>query len=100
LSIAHAGRHYYYEGYRYERLADAVAYARRVRARQSPQKDQSSLARFDAVESPNASDRQLMLELSISLENGSFVFDGFRYDHLIDAANYARHRRQLSVKTL
>lgn len=35
LSIAPAGRYYAYAGYRYERLADAVAYAQLIRARQS-----------------------------------------------------------------
>ena len=30
LSIIRAGRHYLYDGYRYERLADAVAYAQVV----------------------------------------------------------------------
>lgn len=30
LSIIRAGRHYFYDGYRYERLADAVAYAQVV----------------------------------------------------------------------
>jgi hypothetical protein len=30
LSIFRAGRHYFYDGYRYERLADAVAYAHLV----------------------------------------------------------------------
>jgi hypothetical protein len=100
FSIAHQGRYYHYDGYRYERLADAVAYAQLVRARQTQQTDQSSLVKFAAAQSPNASDRQLMLELSISFENGTFVFEGYRYERLIDAANYARHCRQLSLKTL
>ena len=30
LSIIRAGRHYFYDGYRYERLSDAVAYAQVV----------------------------------------------------------------------
>jgi hypothetical protein len=30
LSIFRAGRHYFYDGYRYERLSDAVAYAQLV----------------------------------------------------------------------
>lgn len=33
LSIIQAGRHYYYDGYRYERLSDAVAYAQYVQGR-------------------------------------------------------------------
>jgi len=96
-SIVRQGRHYHYDGYRYERLADAVAYAQLGRARQSPQEDSSAFDRIDAVEPPNAVERELMLELSISFENDSFVFEGFRYDRLIDAANYARHRQQLAL---
>ena len=30
LSIFRAGRHYFYDGYRFERLSDAVAYAQLV----------------------------------------------------------------------
>jgi hypothetical protein len=93
-SISHEGRHYQFAEYRYERLADAVAYARLVGAPRAEQSDSPSLMRVDAVEAPQAADRQLMLELSISFERGSFVFAGFHYDRLIDAVNYARHRQQ------
>jgi hypothetical protein len=100
LSIEHEGRYYHFGGHRYERLEDAVAYAQLVGALPSRQRDSTAIKRFDAVEPSNAVERQLMLELSISFENGCFVFDGFRYDKLIDAANYARHCRQLGLKTL
>jgi len=99
-SIAHVGRYYHYDGYRYERLEDAVAYAQLVRARQSQRTDASAFTQIDAVEPPNAAERQLMADLSISFENGCFVWEDFRYDRLIDAANYARHRRQRGSKTL
>ena len=33
LSIIRGGRWYYYDGYRYERLSDAVAYAQLVQGR-------------------------------------------------------------------
>lgn len=95
MSIAHHGRHYYFDGYRYERLEDAVAYARIVRARQGPRLHSVQTGPMGAVESPSADDRELMLDLAIRFEGGSFIFEGFRYDRLIDAANYARHRRQL-----
>lgn len=100
LSIAHAGRYYHFRGHRYERLEDAVAYALLVGAQPSQQRDSAAIKRFDAVEPTNAVERQLMLELSISFENGCFVFEGYRYDRLIDAANYARHRRQVGLETL
>jgi hypothetical protein len=98
LSIRHHGRYYHFDGYRYERLADAIAYAQLVRARPLQRADRPAFMELDAIEAPNADDRQLMLELSISFENGSFEFEGFHYDRLIDAANYARHRQQLGLR--
>jgi hypothetical protein len=92
FSIVQYGRYYWCEGYRYELLADAVAYAQVIRARRARRAIPSLPTRFEIVELPNASDRQLMTELSIAFENGRFVFEGFRYDRLIDAANYARLR--------
>lgn len=97
MSIAHHGRHYYFDGYRYERLEDAVSYARLVRVRQAPRLRSAPFAPMGAVEPPSADDQELMLDLSIRFESGSFIFEGFHYDRLIDAANYARHRRQLSL---
>ena len=94
FSIVQYGQYYWFDNYRYEHLADAVAYAQVIRARRrAPRSNASSPTRFDIAELPNASDRQLMVELSITLENGCFVFDGFRYTNLIDAVNYARLRR-------
>jgi hypothetical protein len=101
LSITHHGRYYHFAGYRYERLVDAIAFAQLDRERPSLQRtDPPAFVQVDAVEVPTADDRQLMLDLSIAFENGSFVFEGFHYDRLIDAANYARHRRQLGSKAL
>jgi hypothetical protein len=33
LSITHAGQHYFYDGYRYDRLSDAVRHAQLVQGR-------------------------------------------------------------------
>lgn len=92
LAIIHGGRHYFYDGYSYERLADAIAYAQLVRG-QAHRHGPSSPIQFEAVGPLTASDRQLMLELSISFENGRFVFERFHYDRLADAASYARDHR-------
>ena len=102
LSITRHGRHYHFDGYRYELLSDAIVFAELVRARPSQPTQRSQQQAFetcDAVQAPSAADRQLMQELSISLENYSFIFEGFRYDKLIDAVNYARHRREIDSKT-
>jgi hypothetical protein len=92
LSIIRDGRQYLYDGYCYDRLSDAVAYAQLVRG-QARLPGPSSPMQFEVVDSPTAFDRQLMTELSISFENGRFVFEDYRYDRLSDAVNYARHRR-------
>jgi hypothetical protein len=34
--------------------------------------------------------RNLMTSLGIDFEDGFYRFEGFRYDNLVDAANYAR----------
>lgn len=98
LSIIRDGRQYLYDGYQYDRLADAIAYAQLVRG-QARQSGPSSPAHVESVvDSPTASDRQLMTELSIAFENGRFVFEGYRYDRLIDAVSYARHRSSSAAR--
>jgi hypothetical protein len=92
LSIIRDGRQYLYDGYCYDRLSDALAYAQRVRGQARPP-GPSSPAQSELVDSPTAFDRELMTELSISFENGRFVFAGFHYDRLADAASYARDHR-------
>jgi hypothetical protein len=92
LSIIRDGRQYLYDGYCYDRLSDALAYAQLVRGQARPP-GPSSPAQFESVGPLTASDRQLMLDLSISFENGRFVFEGYRYDRLSDAVSYAGHRR-------
>ena len=96
FSIRSRGRHYHYRGYRYERLADAVAYARIVHS--MPAQDVISSGGVDTVEWPDAADEELMAALSISFENGVYRFGGFRYDRLLDATNYAEHCKLRDAK--
>jgi hypothetical protein len=94
FSIYFDGRHYRYRGYRYDRVGDALAYARLMRSRH-PEEGSSITPSFDSVvPSPSDSDRQLMHQLSISFEAGVYRFAGFRYDNLTDAVNYARTCRR------
>lgn len=89
LGIGRDGPDYVYETYRYERLADAIAYAQLVRSR--------GLA--DVVPSPrpcrplvppSVADEALMASLGIQFDGRQFRFGSFRYDRLPDAVNYAR----------
>lgn len=95
FSIQYDGRRYVWNGYGYDRLADAVAYAGLMRPQWAHEGSAASLPRGHAAidlpsHSPSAVDRQLMAELSVSFEAGAYVFRGFRYDRLADAASYAR----------
>ena len=90
LSIHYDGRHYIFEAYRCDRLSEAVSYARLALAG-SPQADAPVRSACDkGVESPGESDRQLMHSLHISFRAGVYEFEGYHYDHLVDAVNYAR----------
>jgi hypothetical protein len=44
----------------------------------------------EVIESPSESDKQLMNVLHISFSAGVYEFEGYHYDHLVDAVNYAR----------
>jgi hypothetical protein len=97
FSIQYDGRHYRYCGYRYDRLEDAVDYARLMRARHSPVDDVQSFVSDGKVEIPDASDRQVMARLSISFKTGVYEFEGFHYDRLADAVSYAQLRRHIEA---
>lgn len=90
FSIYFDGRRYRYRGYRYERVADALAYARLMQARHSEEDLDVTASHDSVVQSPSDSDRRLMQQLSISFEAGVYRFAAFRYDDLADAVNYAR----------
>src|SRR5580765_1283782 len=90
FSIHHDGRHYVFEGYRYDRLADAVSYARLMRARSQRQQQPYRSGCEKIIEWPDALERKLMKALRISFSAGVYEFRGYRYDRLIDAVNYAR----------
>ena len=84
------GRHYGYNGYRYDQLADAVAYARLVRARPTQDDPGGPFRAVHQLAPPTDAERDLMVPLTITFDNGTYRFEGFRYDGLQDAVNYAR----------
>jgi hypothetical protein len=57
LSIIRGGRHYFYDGYQYDRLADAITYAQLVRG-QAGRPGPSSPTPVESVGLPTACDRQ------------------------------------------
>lgn len=92
-SIRFDGRRYQWHEYQYDRLADAVVYARLMHSR--PTQPHGNPLPVDVVlvdlpsPSPSPSDRRLMATLSIVFEADVYKFGGFRYDRLADAASYA-----------
>lgn len=93
FSIGFDGRQYDFGGYRYDRLADAVAYARQMRSRRAPDAAMATAPmpmRDEPLIAPSAADGRLMAALDISFVAGVYHFAGFRYERLNDAATHAR----------
>jgi hypothetical protein len=93
FSIAYNGRHYQYDGYRYDYLADAVNYARLQRSMPCGSDGSGPMPSAEVVEAPDESQRQLMAALAITLEDGVYHLGAYRYDRLADAVSYARRFR-------
>lgn len=100
LGIRHVGRFYRLCGYQYERLEDAVAYARLMMSRavpESPREPDSSEAAVAARDElpPDAATRDTMAVLGVSCVGGLYAFEDFRYERLADAMHYAlQHQRR------
>lgn len=92
LGIAQDGRHYFYNGYRYDRLPDALAYAELMKSRPR-QVDEVGPHRQNrenpSVLPPSDADLVLMARRAITFRDGIYYFGEFRYDRLADALDYA-----------
>jgi len=93
FSIAYNGRHYEYDIYRYDHLADAVNYARLQRSKPSRDEIRSMPSR-EYLEDPDESQRALMATLGITFHDGVYRLGAFQYDRLADAVNQARRQPQ------
>jgi len=90
LSITYAGRQYQYSHYRYDRLDDAVAYARKQRSAPSASDAGDSLPPARVEESPDELTRRRMAGYWITYEDGLYHLGPYRYERLLDAMRYAR----------
>ena len=90
LCITFNGRHYGYRGYTYERLADAVNYARLDRSRPFSNDATPDNAPAGLPPSPTENERALMGMLGITCVEGGYRWRQYRYEHLADAIAYAR----------
>lgn len=94
FGIVYTGRHYEYEVYRYDRLADAVAYATLQRARGRRADPAASMPTRRFVPDPDATQRAVMAALAITYCDGTYRLGEYRYDRLDDAVDYARLQGQ------
>lgn len=83
LSISYNGRQYQYGMFRYDQLADAIAYARGHPA-------DAGAEPATAIEIPDEIQRRLMSSLAITFRDGVYHLGAYRYDRLADAVAYAR----------
>lgn len=90
FGIGFTGRYYEYAGYRYDRLADAVNYARLQRAMGLQAGALITVPSHNTVEEPDDSQRALMATLGITFGDGSYRLNHYRYERLEDAVDYAR----------
>lgn len=88
-AIGFDGLRYDFHGYRYDRLADALAYARLMRTRPASDNPQGSYVRGEPVVGPSEGDLHAMVTLGIGYEAGSYRYATFKYDRLADAVRYA-----------
>jgi hypothetical protein len=90
--ITFDGRQYLYDRYHYDRLADAVNFARLQHSRAgSGDPLEVPCPRIgNAVEKPSDLQREEMIKLGIRFEDGVYHLGDYRYDRLSDAVEYAR----------
>ena len=85
LHIVFDGRDFRYDGYRYDRLSDAVNYAER-----EPRHASSDERAVEQIREPTAIEQELMRRHAITFDNGVFRWRGYRYDRLSDALAYSK----------
>jgi hypothetical protein len=90
LSIRHNGRNYEYRSYRYDRLADAVSYAKLDRACKLEEHALADATLFKAPPPPSDAEREEMRRLAITVQDGVYCLRDYRYDRLADAVAYAK----------
>jgi len=88
LRIWFDGRRFHYQQYRYDRLADAMAYAMIDQRRPDFQPLPLPLT-WEKWTEPTSEETKLMTTVGIIYENGSYRYNEFRYDQLEHALAYA-----------
>ncbi|WP_043458448.1 CrpP-related protein [Azohydromonas australica] len=92
LGVRRVGWHYEYRGYRYDRLADAMAYAQLPRNISGLQaRAHASLAPDEPPRLPGTDELAQMAAWGIGFDAGIYRLGRYRYERLADAVAYAVH---------
>ncbi|MFL6674754.1 MAG: hypothetical protein ACJ8LG_15855 [Massilia sp.] len=94
--ISFDGRAYHYGQYSYDRLEDALNYAKLERARPGFH-EAPTPQRWKQWEEPTLDERAQMAAHHISYEGGRYRYGPYCYDSLADALNYAQREPGLSL---
>ncbi len=89
LLVSFDGAQYVYNGFRYDHLSDALAYATLMRSRPEQFDKGSTLTPPRGFSVPTDAQRAQMATLGIDLVGHVYRFEGYRYDQLADAVAYA-----------
>jgi hypothetical protein len=90
FDIGFDGLRYHRNGYRYDRLEDAVAYASLMSTRPGQEDTVGTFKQGKTLAWPTDAEQALMASLGIRFDHGAYRFEDFRYDQLSDAVNYAK----------
>jgi hypothetical protein len=95
FGISFDGRAYHYREYSYDRLADALGYARLDRTRPGFRED-ATPRRWKQWVGPTPEEQLHMAAHGIVHEHGHYYYGPYRYDLLSAALDYAKHEPGLS----
>jgi hypothetical protein len=93
FGIAFDGRNYRYREYRYDRVTDAIAYAKLDRSRPGYHAQAFVQPQWQEPKRPSALNQEVMDKLGISFDGKNYRFGEYRYDQFADAIRYAELRR-------
>lgn len=89
LDISFDGRAYHYRQYSYDRLADALNYAKLDRAKPGF-REEPRPRHWKQWFGPTTEDRLQMAAYGIGYQHGRYCYGPYRYDLLAAALDYAR----------
>lgn len=90
FSVRYDGRRYEYDGYYYDRVEDALFYARLTGMKHLRRPEANLATGWPPTRAPDDEDSKTMSSMGITFEAGRFHFREFHYDRLDDAVNYAK----------